>query len=336
LASGANIAGGITTSGTHLQAVACTATLASSGIASVTYVLNISNVVASVNAACPATGTIGLDQTATSTALGGPTLNAEICYTTDGTTPAPFAAACTPNGTLGTTLCFNSGGAGAGTHALSFTSTTAALQVITCNVGFNSSAVTPTAPLTVAPYTSPNPIVIDGAVAEWSAGQTFAGNPVAVTGFFTPYMGNLDFAVTGYTPTSMTDVVIYIGDGTVTGSTTPPGAFVATAIPFPARWAFGWVSDNSGGNTFAAYAWNGTNAWTATTLTGLTHGFQSGATVEFGLPLASLGNPGTVSVAGAIVTNPGTVGAAQTAFWPASGAHWVKDVLSSCQGPLAQ
>ncbi|HEY4012332.1 MAG TPA: chitobiase/beta-hexosaminidase C-terminal domain-containing protein [Polyangiaceae bacterium] len=312
----------ITVSGTQLRAVACTATLASTAtVAAANYTLTISNVLATGTLACPSTVTVGLD----TTGPGGPTHGVEICYTTDGTTPLANCTSTVAN----PATCFTSGGAGAGTSTLQATSS-ASLNIVACDTGFLQPASIATGAAVTA-YS--NTITVDGAItlAEWPAGDRLASTTVGTLGLLSHDATNLYFGATGYTAAAGTDVVIYLGDGTG-GSTAPPPVFGATTIPFGAKWAFGWDTSNNAGSNVQAFAFSG-SAWTATTLAGLTVGFQSANNVEFGLPIADVGTPTTVNVAGAIVTGVGTSPATATR-WPE--LTFVPDALASCQTPLAQ
>jgi hypothetical protein len=308
----------ITTSGMGLVAVACTGTLASTGMASANYTLNVTPVAITSDNMCSATFTIA---PATST-IGGPTTGATLCYSTTGS----FS------------YCGPQGGAPAGVTCAAYASTGLApvassgnIWVTTCRTGFNGDTGSMHA-ATVTAYTNNN-ITINGTndASEWTAGDTLAGT-AGTTGYFTHNASTLFFGASGYTAAAGTDVVVYLGDGTG-GTTTKPAPFGTGALPFGAKWAFGWATNNTG---VVEYAWSGT-AWAATTFSpNLTVQFVN--FVEMSLPLAAIGSPGTVDMAGAIVTGVGTPGAATAATWPTSGVPvtHVHDVLSSCHTPLQQ
>src|SRR6185295_19536328 len=93
---------------------ACNATLAQSpGTAAADYTLRVTAPVTVPATGCPASVTVELSQAGTN---GGPTINANVCWSTDGTVPLCGAAQ------AGVT-CFSSGGAGAGTATVAVSPT---------------------------------------------------------------------------------------------------------------------------------------------------------------------------------------------------------------------
>jgi hypothetical protein len=313
----------------NIAAVACTSTLAQSGVATANYTLQTANVVevaagAGAGPTCPASVTIGLDNiSAASLAAGGATAGVEICYTTDGTAAPVFTGACVLPTLLPDQTCFNSLD---GTNPSTITPTpteTETLHVSTCKVGFNLPLTVP-ATVAVTPYS--NPITPNGSLAQFTTADTFAGS-AGVTGYFSYDATNLYFGESGYTIAAGSDVVIYLGDGAATDSTTGPAALGATPLPFPARWAIAWASDD--GTAPTVYAWSGT-AWATTTAIPVTVGFESGASVVFAVPISALGNPAVVDVKGAFVTGVGSAPATQ-ATWP--GLAYIAETLAACTQP---
>lgn len=332
----------ISATGTKVRAVACTATLAQSATASADYTLTISNVVVNKPATCPSAVTLQLDQTATSTSVGGPTSGVILCYTTDGT-PAPANPMCTLTPTIAggsNAVCYNMGASGTAATPdptaaplLSTLSSTTPLSMTVCKAGFAPPATVPTT-VPFTPYSNPIP-TIDGLLqtGEWAADNTFPGSG-GVTGYVSRDPTNLYLAVTGYTVAAGTDVVVYLGAHNMTGSTVPPPALGTTAIPFSANWAFSWAT-NATQTGITAYTFTA-GAWSATTLAGATVGFNSGNTVEFSIPLADFGAITTLDVSGAIVTGVGTT-PVQSAAWPSGGTlHYIANTLNSCRTPVQQ
>ena len=314
-----------------IAAVACTTTLAQSGLATANYTLQTANVVVlpptlgtGAGPTCPASVTIGLDISAASMNAGGPTQNVEICYTTDGTAAPVFTGACLPPAVLPVgAKCFSSDAAGTTTSTITPTPTeTETLHVSTCIAGFNLPATVP-ATVAITPYS--NPITPNGSLAQFTAADTFGGP--GFTGYFSYDATNLYFGESGYTVAAGSDVVIYLGDGTATGSTTGPAALGGSTLPFPARWTITWSSDDSTAPT--VYAWSGT-AWATTTAIPVTVGFESGASVVFAVPISALGGPAVVDVEGAFVTGVGST-PVTAATWPNPG-H-IAETLAACTEP---
>src|SRR6202044_474294 len=77
----------VATSGLQILAVACATNLAPSSTATATFDLAVTPVVLSTSGTCPETVTIGLDQSMAGSPPSGPTHNATICYSTNGTVP---------------------------------------------------------------------------------------------------------------------------------------------------------------------------------------------------------------------------------------------------------
>lgn len=321
----------IGTTGTTVKAVACTATLAASAPTQATYTLNISNVVVNIATqvanVCPAPSsfTLGLDQTTVSTDVGGPTFNATVCYTLDGTTPP---ANCSPLVAVSpaTYVCFSTGAGGAGLSAVIPIRATQALSVVTCKTGFNAATTVPTTvPITAYSHT----ITVDGNLAEWTGATEQLSNGAANVGHFTHDGTNLYFGVSGgYTAVAGTDITIYVGDATstATGPWTGPNAFGAPSLPFAPSYVFSW--DTAGGSAPVALAYPG---WTAAGFTPAV-GFQSGTNVEFSVPIGALKS---VNVLGAVVSGVGTA-PALVEEWPGGTyANYLSDALNSCQAPNA-
>jgi hypothetical protein len=305
--------------------------LAQSGLATANYTLQAANVVevatgtAATGPTCPASVTLGLDNTSVaSVAAGGATHNVEICYGIGGAAAPVLTGACVPPALLAGQACFNSGALGTTTSTITPTPTeTETLHISTCKAGFNPPAALP-ATVAVTPYA--NPITPNGSLAQFTPADTFAGTG-GVTGYFSYDATNLYFGESGYTVATGSDVVIYLGVGAATDSTTGPPALGSLALPFPAHWAIAWASDDSTAPT--VFAWSGT-AWATTTAIPVTVGFESGASVVFAVPIAALGGPAVVDVKGAFVTGVGST-PATPAVWPA--ASHIAETLAACTQP---
>jgi Chitobiase/beta-hexosaminidase C-terminal domain len=314
----------------NIAAVACSATLAQSGVATANYTLQAANVVevatgtAATGPTCPASVTLGLDNTsAASVAAGGATANVEICYGIGGAAAPVLSGACAPPVLVAGQFCFNSGGLGTTMSTIPTPTETETLHVSTCKAGFNPPLTVP-ATVAVTPYS--NPITPNGSLVQFTPADTFLGT-AGVTGYFSYDATNLYFAESGYTVATGSDVVTYLGVGAATDSTTGPPALGALALPFPAHWAIAWASDD--GTAPTVFAWSGT-AWATTTAIPVTVGFESGASVVFAVPIAALGGPAVVDVKGAFVTGVGTAPVTQ-AVWPAT-SH-VAETLAACTQP---
>jgi hypothetical protein len=310
-------------SGIGLVAVACTPTLASTGVASMSYTLNVTPVTVTPSGTCPKSFSIG---PATST-IGGPTTAATLCYSTTGTFSYCGPQAGAPTGVT----C----GGYASTPVLTNIYSSATIWATTCKTGFVGDTGSSHA-ATVNPDTSSG-ITVNGTLdtGEWAAGNTLAGT-ASTTGYYTTDGTNLYFAATGYTAAATTDVVIFIGDGTSDGSPNAPNAYGGGAIGFSAKWAFAWATN--GQSAPIAYLYNG--GWGVTTFSpAINVGFVSGSTVEFGLALSNLGAlpaPATIDVRGEIISGVGS-SPAVAAYWPSAGtSHYVADVLTSCQAPTGE
>ena len=176
VANGATV--NITTSGTAIHAIACSAALPVSAESKAAYTLQMSPLVAPDNSTCPETFALGLSQVAADVALGGPTPNAMICWSTTGVTPNTDCSA-----KAGTT-CFSTGADGktptpAGNQNVPNLDTSSGIIVHTCspaNTAFVQPANSITS-LTVAPFTSdsngimPPGITVEGTFSpgEWPA-----------------------------------------------------------------------------------------------------------------------------------------------------------------------
>jgi hypothetical protein len=314
----------------NIAAVACSATLAQSAVATANYTLQTANVVLApagtgAGPTCPASVTIGLDDiSAASLAAGGATGNVVICYTTNGTAAPVLTAPCVAPAPVAGVTCFNSND---GTSTITPTPTeTETLHVSTCRAGFNPPVTVP-ATVAVTPYS--NPITPNGSLAQFTTlGDTFAGS-AGVTGYFSYDPTNLYFGESGYTIAAGSDVVIYIGDGTATDSPTGPPALGSAALPFPAKFAIAWASNDS--TAPVVYEWSGT-AWATTTTVPVTVGFESGASVVFAVPITALGSPAVADVKGSFVTGVGSAPVTK-AIWPAATLSYVAETLAACTQP---
>jgi hypothetical protein len=313
----------VTTSGTSVTAVACTPTLTTTGSATASFTLNVTPVALSSTTAASCAVTYTLAPAAST--IGGPTATATLCWSTTASfTYCGPQNASTPAGVT----------CGAYTSTdLPAISTSGTVYYTTCKTGFNGNTGS-SFPLPVTPNATAG-ITVDGTLQsnEWPVGDTLAGS-AGVTGYFAHDASTLYFAANGYTAAAGTDVVIYLGNGTG-GTTTGPAAFGGALLPFSATWAFGWPTSNG---PLVEYAWTSTNGWQTTTFSpDVTVGFSTGNTVEFSLPISSLGSPTTVTTSGAIVTGVNTTTISTTAVWPTGGPpSYVADLLSSCQTPVQQ
>jgi hypothetical protein len=328
----------VTTDGTDLKAIACSATAMSAPTADNTYHFSVSPIVLNNNpgSTCGTPGTpnveVGLDcatsvlnppgvcSTATTTATG-PTKAATVCYSTDGTP----VNNCLGGGTI---VCGTSG-AGGTTVQTATLSASATVKAMACLAGFNSSSAS--LPVSFTPYTF-TPI-IDGSLADWQATATAAATAAATfqttgaivganyvqpfvptAGYFAYDSANYYFAYQGNTaPLATTYVTVYVGDGGTTGGTTTPiptdlcvlGPGAGTPVlptGINAKYAFTWPTDNSAAPTTYVYN-SGTATWVATAFTvTVGYGAAGSKNVEFSVPAASVGSITTPTVAGALVT----------------------------------
>jgi hypothetical protein len=324
----------VTTTGTVLQAIACTPTLTSAPSAVNTYALTVAPIILAQSAAqapsnpanpdtvCQAAPSIaiGFDcatfpngnaacSTATHSALG-PThaaTDAFICYSTDGTA----VTSCAMPPATGIT-CFDTGPNGTVTQTIPLNSTTT-IQALGCLSAFDNSSANRTvnyAPYTDVAGTTANPgsaITLDGVLTDWQqANEGVAATSGGSEGYFTysSASGSLYFAVAGDGgPLSSTYVGIYIGDGVATGAATaglPNLGAQAISPNAGIRYAFEWPTDNSAAPI--VYAWTAAG-WGSPVAITVSVGVPAtlGSTVEFGVPLSSL--PNLVS----LTTNPVTV-----------------------------
>jgi hypothetical protein len=391
----------ITASGTNVQAIGCLANLPASGITSKTFVLNTDvPVVSSSTVTCNGSTNIGLSQAQTDTGQGGPTPNACVCYSTNGQqpscTPGAVQGACSAVNPDANTTCFGSGGGGTNTAAVTVTSGTT-VKMVSCKTGFNP--VLNNQAYSINPYV--NNINPDGNLGDWviaaegmqtywhrdpgvggGNGNTFASNAAgggSSVGYFTYNATNVYMAFdpgtsnlyntfnTGY------GRVAYVGYFGTAGST---GASVDLPIVDPAdtfsgfdnrvieatagiQYAFMW---QQAGPAPLTYQWDQpTLTWKSTSIAVQT-GFSAGAaTAEFGIPLASIGTPGTLTAYGDVFFNvpaagttcnpnpqspggPGTPGACPVEGfrWPGPGGGFstytlhMADNRSSCLNPNGQ
>ena len=334
---------------TVIKAVSCSTALASV-VSSSTYTLAVAPIILTDNptnpAACPTTATLNFDcatmgecSSATFSAGGATTVTGgvhpAICYSTNGSA----VPSCTP--VAGSITCFDPTVTSA-SIPLNQSTTIQALGCLTsAGITFNNSAAT--LPVTFTPYAPPT-ITVDGAVTEWTAGESVVTTSGMGTGYFTYNATSLYFALSGgYTPSGQTYVGVYIGNGSATGAASS-GLMALGSPPISPnagiRYAFQWPTDGSAAPV--AYAWNaGTASWAAASFTPAVGNTAGTATAEFSIPLSSLpGITSTVTVLGSVVSGVPAAPALQYTFpgAPMGGAYadWYDDVFGSCLNPNQQ
>jgi len=184
-----------------------------------------------------------------------------------------------------------------------------------------------------------------------------AGNDAAYMSYdgSTIYLGvgsKTQTAGTWNPATPGTFITIYLGNGTGEGSLLGPSGVSPTPIPTLPVASTDVIIWNSSTPTVAtAQTWTG-SMWGPAAYTPAV-GYASGAEVEFSVTLADIGNPASVTMVGAVLTNVGGPGGASVyetfptanstditpaSFWTiASGnQNYVDASLKSCLGPAQQ
>jgi len=307
----------VAASPTTVAAVACAPTTLQSAPVSTPFTLDVSPVV--VFAATGDSCTAGLDlqfqpkgATQVSDAVaasGGATVNAVICYTTDGSSPS-----CT---TGGSTTCSAANTGTAADPNVSVTNVNInppgafTLTYQACLNGFQPASGSQ--PVTSGAYRHVGTITLDGVLTDWNA----AAEEDSVDGetYFTYDATNLYFAVNNYDPTDTNvAVVIYVGNGnTATGAANGTTNYGAPNLSGEgALYQIAWVTD-PGTAAPTVQQWTTGSGWAATSIA-VADGFSvPNEQAEFRVPISSLpalGTPlGTIIVDFYEVFGVGTPGA---------------------------
>ena len=374
----------IQTSGTPVKAIACAGSLPNSNVvqspgAGQAFTLNVTPVVATpapgaVTATCNTPVTLQLDQSSNAVNLGGPTHQADFCWTLDGTPPA-----CDGSGTSDclrfhtdanvANTTYGTGAAGSNSRNVNLSGN---IRTITCSPPtprvYNGASQSFAYNLPGYKHTNGGApaIVVDGSVADWTAPANYAagedipmsdsgGNTNQDKGYFTYDNTNLYFAVSmnDFTPNSTRYVAVYIGNGNSTGGAPNTPASMG-AFPLPTdqgiTYMFQWQS-NPGTTAPVAQVWNapGNSAiWSAVPAVTVAHGFSvANNTVEFSIPISQLPLLGTslstITVIESVVSGVG--GTPATDEWTdlpsTSGTdpalfEGFRDAYGSCQLPNQQ
>jgi len=308
--SGTPYTGGImiATSGTTLQAIACNVTTGASALTPVsTFTLDVSPVIAypvettcgtascgngidlgfydtNTNASCNNT-----EVTNAVNALGGATLGAVICYTTDGSAPG----CTTGSGSNHSTTCAaaNSNALNPTAGSTAFTgmiSTTFTLNWQACLSGFVPA--TGGQNVSSAAYRHQGTITLDGTLTDWNA----SAEEVDGDAYFTYDASNFYFALAGIDTGAGTDVVIYLGANgpSAVGAThRPPNLGTTAGANFSASegimYAIEWAT-SPGTAAPVVYAWNSNTGWSATSIA-VSFGYSvSLDNLTLSVPIASL------------------------------------------------
>jgi hypothetical protein len=370
----------IQTSGTPVKTIACAGSLPNSNVVSSpgagqAFGLSVTPVVVSpapgaVTAVCNATVTLALDTAAsTSLNLGGPTTDADFCWTVDGTPPACDGS--------GTSTCLSSV-----RNCTSGVDTSGGTG--TCNDGKNSYGIPLSgnirtitcSPASPRVYTGASQsfnynlpgyrhtnggtpaIVVDGSLSDWTTGNP--GENLAMgsnnacnvdQSYFTYDANNLYFGLTyndaGASTTNY--VAVYIGNGAQTGGA-PNGPLSMggsnSALPTDQgiQYMFQWQT-SPGTAAPTVQVWNASGAsavWS--NATGVTVNYHAGAgnVVEFSIPINQLPLLGTslstISVIESVVSgvggsNPTPVEYTDPECDEVFGNAGFLDAYSSCQSP---
>jgi hypothetical protein len=166
----------LTAAGETLSYLGCLPGLTASATQTFTAVLDTDQGFAGSGgaASCNANTKVGESLLATDTSLGGPTDNACVCFTTDGSTPSCQANATGCTGTpTGTTTCVSTGAAGTtqGPPAGVTITGNTTFTLKSCAQGFNPTSSTQTYSLN--PYRTTG-IVVDGNLQDWNKGADTA------------------------------------------------------------------------------------------------------------------------------------------------------------------
>jgi hypothetical protein len=337
VATGASVA--VTASNTAIVAVACAPNLASSAAATATLDLAVTPVVVAGTGTCPETVTIGLDQTMASSPPSGPTHGATICFSTDGTVPAPN---CYANGTAPPSVtCFNSGNGGAETSTVMLSATTT-LRSATCLTGFQGA--TAPKPFTFTPFTfSPGSVgqfSVDLAATQLLANHNGDAAYLAYDAT-TLYIGvgaTSPGSSASWSPSASTFVVVYVGDGTEGATMTGAPQFGSPPLPVPASFVLSWETDDV--MPASASVWSGSGWMPASFVPSVS--YTSGSKVMLTVPLSAVNVLSELTLVGAVVKNVGAGTPTAYETFPALGvnnpsySHFVSAILSSCLGPAQQ
>jgi len=330
----------VSVSNTQVVAVACATNLPASGLATAAIELSVTPLVFTNAGTCPEAVTIGLDQTMASAPPSGPTHDATICFSVDGTVPA---SNCYADGTVPPSVtCFSSGSAGAATSTVSLTNQPTTVRAVTCLNGFAGASTARTYSFTPYEFTATAPAQFSTQIASTQLLANHAGDAA-----YMAYDGTNLYLVAGatnpansasWTPASTTVLAFYLGYGTTQGTLAGPAVYGAPTLPMASVYILSWQTDDS--LPPAASMWNG-SIWTAATFVP-TASYQSGSKVILTLPLSALGNPPALTMVGAVVRNVGLPGTSAYETFPvtsvtnASYSQFVDANLASCQGPALQ